>query len=332
MKIAFFDAKPYDREVFDALIREYKYTIKYFETKLTPDSVALCQGFDVVCVFVNDTVNKEVIHQLIRYDVKMIALRCAGFNNVDIEATRCKIPVVRVPAYSPHAIAEHTVALILALNRKIYRAYQRTRENNFSLNGLMGFDMYGKIAGIIGTGKIGILTGGILKGFGMRVLAYDPYPNKSAAGEYGFEYTDLNTLYHKSHIISLHCPLTKETEYIINEKSLALMKDGVMIINTGRGKLVDTRALIRGLKSEKVGFAGLDVYEEEKNFFFEDQSDMILSDDILARLLTFNNVVITSHQGFFTREALESIARTTLNNIHEMEKGIALSNQVICKA
>lgn len=332
MKIAFFDAKPYDREVFDSLVREYKYTIKYFETKLTPDSVALCQGFDVVCVFVNDTVNKEVIHQLIRYDVKMIALRCAGFNNVDIEATRCKIPVVRVPAYSPHAIAEHTVALILALNRKIYRAYQRTRENNFSLNGLIGFDMYGKTAGIIGTGKIGILTGCILKGFGMRVLAYDPFPNKSAARKYGFEYTELDTLYQKSHIISLHCPLTKETEYIINEKSLALMKDGVMIINTGRGKLVDTRALIRGLKSEKVGFAGLDVYEEEKDFFFEDQSDMILSDDILARLLTFNNVVITSHQGFFTREALESIARTTLDNIHEMEKGISLSNQVVCKA
>ena len=332
MKIAFFDAKPYDREVFDSINREYDYKIKYFETKLTPDSVALARGYDVVCVFVNDTVNKKVIRELIEYDIQMIALRCAGFNNVDIEATRCKIPVVRVPAYSPHAIAEHTVALILALNRKIYRAYQRTRENNFSLNGLMGFDMYGKTAGIIGTGKIGMLAGGILKGFGMRVLAYDPYPNPQAAEEYGLEYTDLKTLYRKSQIISLHCPLTKETEYLINDKSLALMQDGVMIINTGRGKLVDTRALIKGLKMGKVGFAGLDVYEEERDFFFEDQSDMILTDDILARLLTFNNVVITSHQGFFTREALDSIARTTLNNIRELSGGKPLSNQVTCKS
>ena len=196
----------------------------------------------------------------------------------------------------------------------------------------MGFDMYGKTAGIIGTGKIGMLAGGILKGFGMRVLAYDPYPNPQAAEEYGLEYTDLKTLYRKSQIISLHCPLTKETEYLINDKSLALMQDGVMIINTGRGKLVDTRALIKGLKMGKVGFAGLDVYEEERDFFFEDQSDMILTDDILARLLTFNNVVITSHQGFFTREALDSIARTTLNNIRELSGGKPLSNQVTCKS
>jgi D-lactate dehydrogenase len=330
MKIAFFDAKPYDREVFNRENETYGYKIKYFETKLTVDSVALTRGFDVVCVFVNDVVNKAVIRELIRNDIKMIALRCAGFNNVDIIATRCKIPVVRVPAYSPHAIAEYTVSLILALNRKIYRAYQRTRESNFSLNGLIGFDMYGKTAGIIGTGKIGVLTIGILKGFGMRVLACDPYPKHQAAEKYGFTYTDLETLYRESHIVSLHCPLTEDTEYIINEKSLALMKEGVMIINTGRGKLVDTRALIRGLKKGKVGYAGLDVYEEERDFFFEDQSDMILTDDVLARLLTFNNVVITSHQGFFTREALESIAQTTLGNIRELEEDKPFSNQVSC--
>lgn len=332
MKIAFFDAKPYDRQVFDRINKNFGYRIKYFETKLTEDSVVLTKGFDVVCVFVNDVVNNAVIRELIRNDIKMIALRCAGFNNVDISATRCKIPVVRVPAYSPHAIAEHTVALILDLNRKIYRAYQRTRESNFSLNGLMGFDMYGKTAGIIGTGKIGILTIGILRGFGMRVLAYDPYPNRQAAEEHGFLYTDLGTLYKESDIVSLHCPLTKETEYIINEKSLALMKEGVMIINTGRGKLLDTRALIKGLKKGTVGYAGLDVYEEERDFFFEDQSDMILTDDVLARLLTFNNVVITSHQGFFTREALESIAQTTLGNIQELEEGKTFSNQIACES
>jgi len=331
MKIAFFDTKPYDRELFDRMNKDFGFTIKYYETKLTEDSVTLTKGYDVVCVFVNDTVKKTVIHELLKNDIKMIALRCAGFNNVDVAATKCKIPVVRVPAYSPYAIAEHTVALILALNRKIYRAYIRTRESNFSLNGLMGFDMFGKTAGIIGTGKIGLLTIGILKGFGMRVLAYDVFPNRDAAQQYGFEYTTLDYIYKESDVISLHCPLTQETEYLVNAESLEQMKKGVMIINTGRGKLIDTRALIKGLKSGQVGYAGLDVYEEERDFFFEDQSDMILTDDVLARLLTFNNVIITSHQGFFTREALESIALTTLNNIREMEAGMELTNRVVCK-
>ncbi len=330
MKIAFFDTKPYDRDMFDRINRDFGFKIKYFETKLSEDSVNLIKGYDVVCVFVNDTVNKIVIRELMKNDIKMIALRCAGYNNVDVAATQCKIPVVRVPAYSPHAIAEHTVALILALNRKIYRAYIRTRESNFSLHGLMGFDMYGKTAGIIGTGKIGILTIGILKGFGMNVLAYDVYPNHEAATQYGFKYTTLDELYKNSDIISLHCPLTKETEYLINDTSIKLMKKGVMIINTGRGKLVDTRALIKGLKNGHVGYAGLDVYEEERDFFFEDQSDMILTDDILARLLTFNNVIITSHQGFFTQEALESIALTTLNNIKELSEGKELTNRIVC--
>lgn len=332
MKIAFFDTKPYDREMFDRMNRDFGFKIKYYETKLSEDSVSLTKGYDVVCVFVNDTVNKAVIQELLKNDIKMIALRCAGFNNVDVAATQCKIPVVRVPAYSPYAIAEHTIALILALNRKIYRAYIRTRESNFSLHGLMGFDMYGKTAGIIGTGKIGLLTIGILKGFGMHILAYDAYPNKDAATQYGFEYTPLDHLYEKSDIISLHCPLNKDTEYIINAESIKRMKKGVMIINTGRGKLVDTRALIKGLKNGHIGYAGLDVYEEERDFFFEDQSDMILTDDILARLLTFNNVIITSHQGFFTREALESIALTTLNNIKELAEGKDLSNRIVCKS
>ena len=262
--------------------------------------------------------------------VRLLALRCAGFNNVDLEAAeRYGLPVVRVPRYSPYAVAEHAVALMLALNRKIHRAYWRTRDGNFSLHGLMGFDMHGKTAGIIGTGQIAKILIRILKGFGMNILAYDPYPDKRFAEETGITYTTLDGLYARSDIISLHCPLTPETKYLINADSIGKMKDGVMIINTGRGKLIHTDMLIDGLKSKKVGSAGLDVYEEEGEYFYEDKSDKIIDDDTLARLLSFNNVILTSHQGFFTKEALHNIAEVTLHNIREFLEGKPLENQVV---
>jgi D-lactate dehydrogenase len=269
-----------------------------------------------------------MIDKLNEYGVKLIALRSSGFNNIDLKAAYEKIKIVRVPAYSPNAIAEHTVALMLVLNRKIHRAYYRTRDMNFSLDGLLGFDMYKKTAGIIGTGRIGKALAIILKGFGMEVLTNDNYPDEKFAKEHGVRYTDLDELFAKSDIISLNCPLTKETEYIINCDNIAKMKDGVMIINTGRGKLIKTVDLIDGLKAGKIGSAGLDVYEEESEFFFEDLSNRILSDDILARLLSFNNVIITSHQGFFTREALNNIAGTTMENINEFFSGKPLTNEV----
>lgn len=328
MKIAFFDAKPYDREIFSKINEAYGFNIKFFESKLNIDNVILTKDYDVVCVFVNDIVTKEIMDNLIKNGIKLLALRCAGYNNVDFRATNEKIKVVRVPAYSPYAVAEHAVALMMGLNRKIHRAYSRTRETNFSLNGLLGFDMHGKTAGIIGTGKIAKILIKILLGFGMDVIAYDLYPSEAAAKELGFSYVSVEELYKKSDIISLHCPLTKDTEYLINEDSIAKMKNGVMIINTGRGKLIDTKALIEGLKSKKIGSAGLDVYEEEKEYFFEDFSNIILDDDILARLLTFNNVLITSHQAFFTTEALENIATTTLNSVKELEEGIELTNEI----
>ena len=261
--------------------------------------------------------------------VKLLALRCAGFNNVDLKAAEeADLPVVRVPQYSPYAVAEHAVALMLSLNRKIHRAYWRTRDGNFSLHGLMGFDMNGKTAGIIGTGKIARILIRILKGFGMNILAYDPYPDQRFAEEAGITYTTLDDLYARSDIISLHCPLTPETEYLINADSIGKMKDGVMIINTGRGKLINTEMLIDGLKSKKVGSAGLDVYEEEGEYFYEDKSDRIIDDDTLARLLSFNNVILTSHQGFFTKEALHNIAEVTLHNIRDFLEGKPLANRV----
>lgn len=330
-KIAFFDTKPYDRELYQNINKDYDFELTFFRFHLTPDNVILTQGFDAVVVFVNDVINAEMVGKLADYGVKLIALRSSGFNNVNLKAALDRIKVVRVPAYSPHAIAEHTVALMLSLNRKIHRAYFRTRDSNFALHGLMGFDMYGKTAGIIGTGRIGKALTGIMRGFGMEVLAYDKYRDEAFAQQSGCRYTTLDELFAASDIISLNCPLTKETEYIINHNSIAKMKKGVMVINTGRGKLIRTTDLIEGLKSGKVGSAGLDVYEEESDYFFEDLSDQVLTDDVLARLLTFNNVIITSHQGFFTREALHNIAVTTMQNISEFFEGKPLTNEICYK-
>lgn len=328
LKIAFFDAKPYDTESFNTGNSGYGYTIKYFKFHLTTDNVMLAQGYDAVVIFVNDTVDAEMIMKLKEYGVKLIALRSAGFNNVDLRAALNNITVVRVPAYSPHAIAEHTVALMLTLNRKVHRAYFRTRDTNFALNGLLGFDMYGKTAGVIGTGRIGRVLVHILRGFGMEVLLNDRFADEKFASETGSRYVSLEDIYRNSDIISLNCPLTKETEYMINASTIDMMKRGVMLINTGRGKLIKTSDLIEGLKSGQVGSAGLDVYEEESQFFFEDLSDRVLGDDVLARLLTFNNVIITSHQGFFTREAIQNIAETTLKNIDDFFAGRKLENEV----
>jgi len=328
VKIAFFDAKPYDTESFNELNRDYGFTIKYFKFHLTPDNIVLAKGYDAVVIFVNDTVDAAMIMQLKEYGVKLIALRSAGFNNVDLKEAFGNIRVVRVPSYSPHAIAEHTVALMLTLNRKVHRAYFRTRDTNFALNGLMGFDMHGKTAGVIGTGRIGRVLVNILRGFGMEVLLHDSYPDVAFASATGSSYVSLEELYSRSDIISLNCPLTRETEHMINSSTIAMMKKGVMLINTGRGKLIRTPDLIEGLKSGQIGSAGLDVYEEESQFFFEDLSDRVLADDVLARLLTFNNVIITSHQGFFTREAIRNIAETTLKNIDDYFAGRNLENEV----
>ena len=327
-KIAFFGTKPYDEKSFNKVNEDYGFEIKYFKGHLNMNNIVLTQGADVVCVFVNDTVDADVIKAMAENGVKLLALRCAGYNNVDLEAAKGRLTVVRVPAYSPYAVAEYTVALMLSLNRKIPRASWRTRDGNFSLHGLMGFDMHGKTVGVIGTGKIAKILIGILRGFGMKILAYDLYPDYKFAEETGMTYTTLDELYHRSDIITLHCPLTAETKYMINEDSISKMKDGVMIVNTGRGQLIHTNALIEGLKNKKVGYAGLDVYEEENEYFYEDKSDKIIDDDTLARLLSFNNVIVTSHQAFFTKEALRNIANTTLQNIKDFEEGKPLVNEV----
>jgi D-lactate dehydrogenase len=328
VKIAFFDTKPYDEASFNEVNHQFGYTIKYHKEHLNIDNVALTKGADVVCIFVNAVVDAAVIDELVNNGVKLIALRCAGFNNVDLNAAKGRIKVVRVPAYSPHAVAEHTLALMLTLNRKIHKAYNRTREGNFALNGLMGFDMFGKTAGIIGTGKIAKILIEILRSMGLRVLAYDLYPDKAFAEKNGVEYVSLDDLYSNADIISLHCPLNKETEYIINKHSISKMKNGVVIINTGRGKLINTHDLIQGLKNKKIGAAGLDVYEEESHYFYEDRSNKVMDDDILARLLSFNNVIVTSHQAFFTKEALFNIAETTLQNINDFMDEKTLVNEV----
>ena len=328
-KIAFFGAKPYDIASFDKVNEHFNYDIKYFKGHLNPNNVVLTKGADVVCIFVNDTADAVVIDAMVENGVKLLALRCAGFNNVDLAAAKGKLPVVRVPAYSPYAVAEYSLALMLSLNRKIHRAYWRTRDGNFSLNGMMGFDMHGKTIGIIGTGKIARILIKILKGFGMHILAYDLYPDYKFAEEEGITYTILDELYHRSDIISLHCPLTEETRYLINDQSIDKMKDGVMIINTGRGQLIHTNALIEGLKEKKISAAGLDVYEEEGDYFYEDKSDKIIDDDVLARLLSFNNVIVTSHQAFFTKEAMHNIAETTLQNIEDFRLNRPLVNEVI---
>ncbi|MCK5242071.1 2-hydroxyacid dehydrogenase [bacterium] len=328
-RVLFYDAKPYDREYFDRHNREkYRFEIKYFPGHLNRDTAGLAAGYAVVCVFVNDQVDQPVIQTLKKQGVKLIALRSAGYNHVDLKAAFGNIHVVRVPGYSPYAVAEHAVGLMLCLDRKLHKAYNRTRDGNFSLDGLLGSGMHGKTAGVIGTGKIGRCLISILKGFGMDVLAHDKMPDRKYADQSGIRFTDLETIYAQSDIISLNCPLTPETQHMINEKSIAGMKDRVMIINTGRGKLIKTEALISGLKSGKIGAAGLDVYEEESEYFFEDFSNSMIGDDILARLLTFPNVLITSHQAFFTREALSNIAETTLENIQEYSEGGYLKNEV----
>lgn len=322
-KIAFFDTKPYDKEWFDKLNTDY--TIKYIESKLTPDTAHAARGCKAVVAFVNDTISDETIDELCEIGVKLIAMRCAGYNNVDLKYAKDKIDVVRVPVYSPYAVAEHTMALLLAINRKIPRAFIRTRDFNFSLNGLTGFDLHGKTAGVIGTGQIGRIFIDICKGFGMNIIAYDPYP----AEGYGIEYVELDKLLTESDIISLHCPLTSSTRYIINEASLSKVKDGVIILNTSRGQLIDSDALLQALKDKRVGGAGLDVYEEETDMFFEDYSGYVIQDDVLALLVTMPNVIITSHQAFLTNEALHKIAEVTLFNLKQFFSGESLQNAVV---
>ena len=324
IKVAFFDAKDYDIASFDEANKEGDFKIKYFETKLDGDTVKLAKGYDVVCVFVNDTVDEKVINSLVKKGVKLIALRCAGFNNVDIKAANGKIGVVRVPAYSPYAVAEHAMSLLLTSIRRIHKAYIRTKDFNFSLNGLMGFDLHGKTVGVVGTGKIGRVFIDICKGFGMNVIAYDKFPAKDA----DFEYVDIKEIWKKSDIISFHCPLTDETYHMVNEKSIRNMKKGVVLINTSRGALIDAEALLEGIRKRHIGGACLDVYEEEADVFFEDRSGHILEDDTLARLISMPNVIVTSHQAFLTHEALTNIANTTLGNIDEFIKSGKSANEV----
>ena len=327
--IAFFGTMPYDKVTFNKVNEDYGFDIKYYTGILNADNVSLTKGADIVCVFVNDQVDASIIAVLKENGVKMIALRCAGYNNVDLDAAHAAgITVARVPAYSPHAVAEYAVALMLSLNRKIQRASWRTRDGNFTLNGLMGFDMYGKTIGVIGTGKIAKVLIGIMRGFGVKVLAYDLYPDHAFAEANDIRYVTLDELYAGSDIISLHCPLTPATEYIINRESIAKMKKGVMIINTGRGRLINSEDLIEGLKMKQVGFAGLDVYEEEEPYFYKDKSDKVIDDDTLARLLSFNNVILTSHQAFFTEEATTNIALTTFNNIEDLLAGRPVAGEV----
>lgn len=322
MKIAFFDAKPYDKASFDKYGAEKGIKFKYYETKLNEDTVDLAKGYDGVCVFVNDTVNKAVIDRLIELDIKILALRCAGFNNVDTKHACGKIHVLRVPAYSPYAVAEHTMALLLTSIRRIHKAYIRSRDFNFSLSNLTGFDLHGKTVGVVGTGRIGRVFIDICKGFGMKVLAYDKFPAQGVEDGDRVKYASLEELFSESDIISLHCPLTEDTYHIIDETALEKCKKGVVILNTSRGALVDAEALLAGIKSRKVGAACLDVYEEESDLFFEDNSGHILEDDILARLISMPNVIVTSHQAFLTEEALENIAETTVKNIIDItEKG-----------
>ncbi len=321
LKVALFDAKSYDIQSFAARNKD-RYAIHPIQAALDKDTAHAAAGFSIISIFVNDVCDAEVVERLAAIGVRLIALRCAGFNNVDLAACRQhSISVVRVPAYSPYAVAEHTVALMLMLNRKLHLAYQRNRAGYFVLEGLTGFDMRGKTVGVIGTGKIGKCTIDILLGFGCRVLAFDKYPSEKVHSLEGVDYVGMEQLLRQADIISLHIPLFRETRYLINAAAIEQMKAGVMLINTSRGGLVDTRALIDGLKSRKIGSAGLDVYEEEAGIFFHDMSDQVLTDDVLARLMTFNNVVITSHQAFLTHEALANIADTTLGNIDEFARG-----------
>ena len=326
MKLAFFDAKPYDRPGFDAHAAGTGLEIRYFETKLGEDTVQLARGFDGVCVFVNDTVNAKVADELYRLGVRVIALRCAGFNNVDTRACRGRLRIFRVPAYSPYAVAEHAMALLLTVNRHTHKAYIRTRDFNFSLSGLTGFDLHGKTAGVVGTGKIGRVFAEICRGFGMRVLAYDKFPDPGS----GLCYAALPELFHQADVISLHCPLTDETRHMIDAAAIAGMKPSVVIVNTSRGALVDTEALIEGLRSRKIGAACLDVYEEEAELFYEDRSEAIIEDDTLVLLIAMPNVIVSSHQAFLTKEALNNIAAVTVDNLLKFGRGEPSPDTEVC--
>jgi len=319
MRVAIFSTKQYDREYLDKANESHE--LVYFESSLSLKAIKLAEGFDAVCVFVNDPITRDVVHALSALGIRLIVLRCAGFNNVDIEETvRKHITVLRVPAYSPNAVAEHAVALILTLNRKTHKAYNRVREGNFSIERLAGFDIAGKTTGIIGTGKIGATFAGIMKGFGSKIIAHDLYPNKELISE-GIEYLSLEEVFTRSDIISLHCPLTPETNQMINRNTLKLMKKGAMLINTSRGKLVDTEAVIDALKEGRLGYLGIDVYEQEEKLFFKDLSEIIITDDKISRLMTFPNVLVTAHQAYFTENALTQIARVTIQNITDFETG-----------
>ncbi|MGO1772626.1 MAG: 2-hydroxyacid dehydrogenase [Halomonas sp.] len=330
MRIAVFSAKPYDRTFITRANAAERHSLSFLEARLTVDTAPLASGFDAICAFVNDCLDATVLKQLHNGGTRLVALRSAGFNHVDLAAAeRLGITVVRVPAYSPHAVAEHAVALVLSLNRMTYRAYNRVREGNFALDGLLGFDLHGKTVGVIGTGHIGLIFADIMHGFGCRVVASDPFPSPDAKPF--IEYVPLATLFASADIISLHCPLTPETHHLIDANAIAQMKEGVMLINTGRGRVVDTQAVIAGLKSGKIGRLGLDVYEEEEQLFFEDLSQGVIDDDQFMRLTTFHNVLITGHQAFFTAEALTNIAETTLANIDAFESGSGTMHRVNAK-
>ena len=324
MKVAFYDTKPYDRASFEPLGEANQIRFKFFEDKLTEDTAPLARGCDAVCVFVNDNVNAAVIDLLCDMGIRVLLLRCAGFNNVDLRHASGKVTVLRVPAYSPYAIAEHAMALLLTSIRRIHKAYIRTRDFNFSLTNMVGFDLHGKTVGVVGTGKIGRCFINICRGFGMKVLCYDPFP----ANDSSLSYVPLDRLFRESDIISFHCPLTPETHHMVNAESLATMKKGVVLINTSRGALIDSEALLAGIKSRKVGAACLDVYEEESDIFFEDNSGHILEDDTLARLISMPNVIVTSHQAFLTEEALANIADTTVRNLLDFAEGKPGANEV----
>jgi D-lactate dehydrogenase len=329
MKVAFFSTKRYDRQSFAEANAEYNHELTFFEPRLTPQTVSLAAGYPAVCVFINDTLDAEVLKTLVDNGTKVIALRSAGFNNVDLAAVAdLGLKVVRVPAYSPYAVAEHAVGLVLMLNRKLYRAYNRVREDNFSLEGLLGFDLHGTTVGVVGTGKIGLIFAQIMQGFGCHLLGYDAFPNDRFTAVGDARYVDLPELLANADIISLHCPLLPATRHIINSASIAQMKPGVMLINTSRGGLMDTRAVIEGIKSGQIGYLGTDVYEEEADLFFEDLSDTVIKDDTFQLLQSYPNVVITAHQAFFTQNALQAIAKTTLQNIEDIEQGRDCPNEV----
>jgi D-lactate dehydrogenase len=328
MKVAIFSTKSYDRQFFTAANVQHQHQLTFLEPKLDQYTAILAKDATAVCIFVNDEVNKDTLEALASHQVSLIALRCAGYNNVDVQAAKnLGIKLVRVPAYSPYAVAEHTVGLILTLNRKLHRAYNRIREGNFSLEGLLGFDLHGRTIGVVGTGKIGTVVAQIMTGFGCEVLAYDTCRNPSCE-EMGVQYVDLSQLFSRSDIVTLHCPLTSETYHLINREAIAQMKPHVMLINTSRGGLIDTKAIIASLKSSQIGSLGLDVYEQESELFFEDRSDRILQDDTFARLMTFPNVIITGHQAFFTEEAMWAIAAVTLSNITQIQQGQTCENEL----